>query len=237
MKYMVDLEAFHGPLDLLLYLIDKNEVDIYDIPIAEITDQYIESLDESGKINLDQLGGFLVLASYLLSLKSRMLLPKHVFEDEEDIESDPREELVQRLIEYRKFKEVAKYLATIQIKDEQKVFFRNHVYNQEINEVLIADIKSLVRTYQNMLNKLSNQEISYDIPTGDISITDKMQELLELLYNEPVSLVFQDVFSRAKNKREALVYFLALLELIRLQKVTVIQKEITDLIIIKHIGD
>lgn len=237
MGYMVDLEAFHGPLDLLLYLIDKNEVDIYDIPISQITDQYMDYLNESGDIDIEKLGDFLVLASYLLSLKSKMLLPKHNFEeDDRDPDIDPRDELVQKLLEYKKFKEIARYLSSIQKDEEPRVFLRNSNYNQEINEVLIADVRTLVRAYKEVLDRLSSDEPSFEIPTGDVSVAEKMQEILDALYNKPVGLVFQDLFLNISTKREALAYFLALLELMRLQKVKAFQR-VNDSIIINLTGD
>ncbi len=237
MSYMVDLEAFHGPLDLLLYLIEKNEVDIYDIPIADITDQYIDYINGSGDIDLEQLGDFLILASYLLSLKSKMLLPKHDLEEKgEEYEIDPRDELVQRLLEYKKFKEVANYLAGV-MQEDHKVFFRSMDYETEVNEVLVAEVRSLVNAYKEVLTKIAVQNYSLEIPATDISVADKMQDLLEQLYNNPKGLVFQDLFKGLNSKREALAYFLALLELIRLQKVMAVQKSVNDQIIINPAGE
>lgn len=242
MGYMVDLEAFHGPLDLLLYLIDKNEVDIYDIPISQITDQYMDYLNESGDIDIEKLGDFLVVASYLLNLKSKMLLPRHNLEEENadnDADFDPRDELVQKLLEYKKFKEIARYLSSMQKGEEQRVFFRNSTYKQDISEVLIADVKTLVRAYKQVLDRLSENEdeSNFEIPTGDVSVAEKMQEILKELHNKPVGLVFQDLFLNIGTKREALAFFLALLELIRLQKVQVFQRNVNDLIIINLIGE
>ena len=107
MTYVVDLEAFHGPMDLLLYLIEKDEINIYDIPIARISDQYISHLQGNDVSDLDNLGDFLLMASYLLNLKSRMLLPRPTVEESTDEadEIDPREELVQRLLNYKHYKE------------------------------------------------------------------------------------------------------------------------------------
>ena len=112
--YVVDLEAFHGPLDLLLYLIDRNEVDIYDIPISDITEQYLQHLQLSGDSDLENLGSFLSMASYLLNLKSRLLLPAYEDEEGEEQELDPREELVKKLVEYRRYKKAAMYLRSRQ---------------------------------------------------------------------------------------------------------------------------
>lgn len=240
MGYMVDLEAFHGPLDLLLYLIEKNEIDIYDIPIAQITDQYMDYLNKTGDIDIEKLGDFLVLASYLLSLKSKMLLPKHNFEANNadgDPDFDPRDELVQRLLEYKKFKEIARHLASMQQGDEPRVFYRQSTFSPETNEVLIADVRTLVRAYKEVLEKLDENEASFELPAGDINVAEKMQEILNELYNKPVGLVFQDLFVNISTRREALAYFLALLELIRLQKVEAVQRNANDVIIINLMGE
>lgn len=239
MGYIVELEAFHGPLDLLLFLIEKNEVDIYDIPIAKITNQYMEYIEKLSSINIEQVGDFLIIASYLLNLKSKMLLPKHNIEeidDENENIPDPRDELVEKLLEYKKFKEAAHYLASIQV-EEPQIFFRNTSYNPEINEVLIADIKSLVNAYKEVINKLDKPVYNYNIPDSDINVADKMQELHNILGNKTEGLVFQDIFVTVNSKREALAFFLALLELIRLQKVSARQNEFNDNIIINLVGD
>ncbi len=120
MSYKVKLEVFEGPLDLLLYLIKKEEVNIYDIPIAKITDQYLEYLELMQLMDLDIAGEFLVMAATLMHIKSRMLLPPDQLEEEE-AEEDPRAELVRRLLEYKKFKEAASQLATME--SQQKHFF------------------------------------------------------------------------------------------------------------------
>jgi segregation and condensation protein A len=154
MDYIVDLEAFHGPLDLLLYLIDKNELDIYDIPIATITDQYMEYLQDTGEYDLDILGDFLIMASYLLNLKSRLLLPglkgqEEETDEEEAIES--REELVQRLLQYKKIKKVAGLLMERQSGECQRIFFRDTIFQAEEKEEIWATIGALTRAYQSVL--------------------------------------------------------------------------------------
>ena len=140
MSYIVELEVFHGPLDLLLFLIEKNEVDIYDIPIAEITEQYLVYIQDAKAINIERLGDFLILASYLLNLKSKMLLPQHKLDEMEndpEAEEDPRDELIAKLLEYKKFKEAARYLSSLQ-KESPEVFLRDSDYAPEIHEVLIT---------------------------------------------------------------------------------------------------
>ena len=125
--YVVDLEAFHGPW-IFAHLIDRNEVDIYDIPISDITEQYLQHLQHlqlSGDSDLENLGSFLSMASYLLNLKSRLLLPAYEDEEGEEQELDPREELVKKLVEYRRYKKAAMYLRSRQNEEYFQVFYRS----------------------------------------------------------------------------------------------------------------
>ncbi|QGT99901.1 Segregation and condensation protein A [Candidatus Syntrophocurvum alkaliphilum] len=226
MAYIVDLETFHGPLDLLLYLIEKNEIDIYDIPIAEITNQYIDYLRDDGQIHLDKLGEFLVLASYLLNLKSSLLLPKNI-EEQDNIEEDqidPRQELVNRLLDYKRFKKCAEYLEQKQHGNLQRVFFKNNVLEKNEKEVLLADVKLLVKAFHKLSLKDNTTEEKYEMPQNNVSIDEKIEDILsELHLRGKKGFIFQGLFSAVKNKREAVVLFLALLELIRLKKVEAFQ--------------
>jgi segregation and condensation protein A len=224
MTYVVDLEAFHGPLDLLLYLIDRNEIDIYDIPIAVITDQYLHYLQLTGDFDLDKLGDFLGMASYLLNLKSRMLLPANGDQPGGD-EVDPREELVQRLVEYRRYKKAAEYLMARQNEDFARVFYRDAEVLLPVKEEISADLDSLIRAYRRVLSDIQEDEPAvFAIPDGDINVESKMDEIMESLKLSPEGIVFQDLFTGNRRKREVLVLFLALLELIRLQQVAAIQE-------------
>ncbi|HEX3010761.1 MAG TPA: segregation/condensation protein A [Syntrophomonadaceae bacterium] len=223
MEYVVDLEAFHGPLDLLLYLIEKNEIDIYDIPVAAITDQYMEHLRLTGDYNLDILGDFLIMASYLLNLKSRMLLPRPQQENEEAEEAgDPREELVQKLIDYRRYKQAAEFLAERDNGKEKRLFFRDCVYEWDEPEEIIASINALTRAYHSICRR--EQEVrSYDVPFTDIDIGTKMEEIMHLLGRLGRSLTFEELLI-SEERREQLAIFIALLELVRQQKVSVQQE-------------
>lgn len=236
MDYVVDLEAFHGPLDLLLYLIEKNEIDIYDIPMAAITDQYMEYLQLTGEYDLDRLGDFLIMASYLLNLKSRMLLPQRQPEAEEEGESeDPREELVQKLLDYRKIKQAAEFLAARDSGEAPRVFFREAVYEWEEREEIIASISALARAYRAVRRKESDNKV-YDIDFSDIDINAKMHEILHLLTRSGRGLVFQDLFSSGE-RREQLALFLALLELVRQKKVGASQEnEFGEIRIMLRVG-
>ncbi|KUG04115.1 segregation and condensation protein a [hydrocarbon metagenome] len=224
MTYVVDLDAFHGPLDLLLYLIDRNEIDIYDIPIANITEQYLTYLHATGDFDLDKLGDFLSMASYLLNLKSRMLLPVNDEELEEDM-VDPREELVKKLIEYRRYKKAAEYLMSRQTEDFARIFYRTADEAVTENVEIAADLKALVRAYSKVINSIPEESIEpFQIPEGDANVESMMEEILERLNLYPGGLDFHEFFAGAKRRREVMALFLALLELIRLGQVAAVQE-------------
>ncbi len=227
MPYLVDVEAFHGPLDLLLYLIEMNQVDIYDIPVAAITDQYISYLEATSDFDLERLSDFLVMASYLLHLKTRMLLPGRVqaAEMEEAEEIDPREELVQRLLEYRKFKQAAEFLLERDQGQTPRIYYRE---SPELGgrEELQADARSLWRAYRTILEDISLKDSNtFTLPGDDINVAEKMEEIESILSSHQTGVVFQDLFAGALSRREALALFLALLELIRLQRVKAVQAQ------------
>ncbi|MGS0764964.1 segregation and condensation protein A [Syntrophomonas curvata] len=224
MEYLVDLEAFHGPLDLLLYLVEKNQVDIYDIPIAVISEQYLEYLQASGGFDLERLGDFLLMASYLLSIKSKLLLPAGVLEAEEDEElPDPRQELIEKLLAYKQFKEVAGWLENRQSGSVERIYYRDEQPGSQSREELVADLRSLVKAYKAALEAITETVDDYEIPQGDVNVSEKMEEILERLQKVPQGIVFQKLFIGVVSRREALALFLALLELIRLQQVEAAQ--------------
>lgn len=223
MNYLVDLEAFHGPLDLLLFLIDKNEMNIYDIPIALITDQYIEHLGKTGDFDLDNIGEFLIMATYLLNLKSRMLLPRQVRTSEvETDEIDPREELVQKLLDYRRYREAGQYLQERESGIIERVFYRELPEISPRDEELIVDLGGLVRAYRTLIRRLPPPDPETVIPEGDVNVADKMNDILNMVQSKE-RITFTDLFTGSFRRRECLAMFLALLELIRLQKVKAVQ--------------
>lgn len=225
MDYMVNLEQFYGPLDLLLYLIEKNEMNIYDISISLITDQYMEYITGSTHIDLDQLGDFLVMASYLLNLKSQVLLPgKNETETGEEEEEDPRQELIHKLLAYKRFKKAAEWLSGRITDEYPRIFFR---YGQadlpQPEAEITANAKTLYNAYMRLLeNKLN--EARYEIPQGDVNVAAKMDEILQRLQHGRM-LTFQELYADASQRREILASFLALLELIRLNKVIAKQEQ------------
>lgn len=223
MSYLVNLDKFYGPLDLLLYLLEREEIDIYDIPVARITDQYIAYIDSVGYSDLDSIGDFLSMASYLLKLKSKMLLPAYESDENSPGEGeDPREELVNRILEYKQFKQLGEYLAD-RYNDGQRIFFR---YGQDEIESLDAgvssSIKALLRAWDGLLSR-NKADADFELPQG-AAIADKMDMIMNRLPTNGISIRFEDIYGTNTIRREVLVYFLALLELIRLQKVEAIQE-------------
>ncbi|NMC27239.1 MAG: segregation/condensation protein A [Syntrophomonadaceae bacterium] len=225
MSYLVNLDKFYGPLDLLLYLIEKEEMDIYDIPIARIADQYIEFIENTGRIDLDNIGEFLIMASCLLNLKSRMLLPRleSGAAGEEEI-LDPREELINRILEYRQFKLAAEFLASRYEDEVNRVFFR---YGQtgltDFPREITTSLGLLVRAWY-ALQSRHGETPAYQLPENDFDVSLKMEKILERLPPNGQTVVFQELFAKSAVRREYLAYFLALLELIRLKKVEAIQE-------------
>jgi len=224
MSYLVNLDKFYGPLDLLLYLLEREEIDIYDIPVALIADQYIDYIHTTGQIDLDNIGDFLSMASYLLNLKSRMLLPGLAEAEEVETDAeDPRDELVNRILEYKQYKLLGEYLASRHNDDTKRVFFR---YGQaEINwaaREVSSSLNALLHAWYAVMER--NAEVGeYDLPPS-IDIGEKMEAILRALPEDGTTVIFQDIYVGNSLRRETLAYFLALLELIRLQKVEACQK-------------
>jgi segregation and condensation protein A len=225
--YKVKLEAFEGPLDLLLHLIRRNEVNIYDIPIALITEQYLGFLELMQELDLDTAGEFLVMASTLIHIKSKMLLPRpeatqdSLFEDE-----DPRDELVRRLLEHQKFKAAAEMLhdreaarsAQFTRPDSRVADAMEDEYEPELE----VDLFSLLTAFRGVLER-ANRRPRLVLPPEQISIEQRIQQLLGRL-SETDACGFEDLFSDGDGSRPfMIVTFLALLEMIRLKLIRVFQ--------------
>lgn len=212
-NYEVHLEIFEGPLDLLLFLIKKNDLDIYDIPLSEITKEYLAYLDIMKDLNLDLAGDFLVMASTLMQIKAKMLLPSHEAEGEEG--PDPRAELVNKLLEYQKFKEAAKFLE--KRADEFKdVFYRNSPVFAEDEKHLTIDIFKLMATLKEILDNTTDGQ--YVVKGEEFPIEKKMEKIMQLLEGRAY-ISFKDIFKGETRRLAILTCFLAMLELIKLQKV------------------
>src|SRR5271169_4080166 len=227
--YKVKLEVFEGPLDLLLYLIKKEEVDIYDIPIERITNQYMEYLTLMQMLNLEVAGEFLVMAATLMYIKSRMLLPtdQQVTDTEAEEGEDPRWELIRQLVEYKKFKDAALQLG--QREEEQANIFPRHGPDAGIEvdkDVPLAEVSifDLINAFNDVLKKATAREDFHEILEERFTVSDKIEEILYTL-RERSEMIFSDLFAKAGSRVEVVVTFLALLELIRMKRLRVQQAE------------
>lgn len=217
--YKVELDVFEGPMDLLLYLIKKDEIDIYDIPIESITKQYMSYLETFKMLNIGLAGEFLVMAANLCYIKSRMMLPKHVQPPEEDAdEEDPRWDLIRQLIEYKKFKEAANYLGKKE-EEQQDHFTRKpeKIKTDKDEERPLSDelgIFDLIRAFQNILDRFDEGDLG-EIVDDRFTVSDRIDHLLEKV--PPGGTVrFSSLFDEAVTKGELIVTFLAVLELMKL---------------------
>jgi len=218
MAYRIKLDNFEGPLDLLLFLIKKNEVDIYDIPIAEITSQYLEYVEIIKLLDLESAGEFILLAATLIRIKAKMLLPRLPTDDEEEEIIDPRMELVSRLLEYKRFKELAVKLSDIEA-EQSNIFFRGYYDNiepeTEAGIELGEDVTlfSLISAFKQVLDRLPKETFHH----VEI-IQTSLEEQIEFILNRLVSgrqITFFELVSHVKDRIVIVVTFMALLELIK----------------------
>ncbi|MCX5857303.1 MAG: segregation/condensation protein A [Deltaproteobacteria bacterium] len=226
MGYEIKLDIFEGPLDLLLYLIKKNEIDIYDIPISLITKQYLDYIEILRSLNLDLAGEFLVLAATLIHIKSRLLLPVEEDPSTED-EEDPRAELVRQLLEYQAFKEAALQLDSRPVL-ERDVFTRScpavEPDDREDLEIFAEmDVFDLVKAFQQIIAKLDKTECM-EIDVERMSLADRINEIMDRL-TEHKHLTFTDLIGERTDRRWILYTFLALLELMKLRMIKAYQGE------------
>ncbi len=218
--YSVKLDVFEGPLDLLLFFIKRDEIDIYDIPIAHITKQYLEYIELMKVLNLEVAGEFIVMAATLIRIKAKMLLPRTVDEEEEE---DPREELVQALLEYRKYKEAACVLKTKE--EEQSHWFPRtdpDLSGLPKEEILVeASLYDLMSAFKNILD-FHPKETFHTINYTKVTIEERIEYVLNYLARKD-GVVFTELFSDSPVKLVMVVTFMAILELIRLQKIYIRQ--------------
>ena len=228
MAYKTKLNIFEGPLDLLLFLVKKERIDIYDIPIAKVTEQYLEYLELMKMLDLDIAGEFLVMAATLMHIKSKMLLPPDEKEDLLGEEEDPREELVRRLLEYRKFKEAAGKLQ--EMYDGHKKLFvhkgagdQGKIVAEDGTEYFEASLFDLIGAFKKVLNEVP-KETFHEAIKDKYSVGDKIHTIYHRLAKEPRAY-FTSLFKDARNKDEIIVTFLAVLELIKLREIIIVQKD------------
>jgi segregation and condensation protein A len=241
MGYKVVLEFFEGPMDLLLHLIDKAQIDIYDIPINRITEQYMDYINKMEELDLEVTSEFLVMASTLLEIKSKMLLPQVKKENHgeqlEMEELDPRLELVRRLVEYKKYKYVSQELRGFE-ETQKKVYYKPKeelsYYVEEDKELEEMDLDELVKVLNKLLIKNKNNQGSIninEIQKEEYTLDECIEKIKEKL-NEKEVIKFSSLFDASSNRKEIVVTFLSLLELIRMKYITIYQEDnFSDIII------
>jgi len=220
-EYKVKLEnVFEGPMDLLIHLIKKNEVDIYDIPVSLITEQYLIYLEWIQLLNIDNVGDFLLMASTLAQIKSRMLLPMHG--DEEDQE-DPRMEIIRPLTEYLQIKSAAEELAKRNMLGDTIFTRRPNLkdFVKEDQDLIQVGLFELIDAFQKILQKVTRDH-TVDLSTDRVSVKDRMNAMIEILEAKG-SLAFHELFADVVEKHFFIVTFLALLELMKLNLVRAVQ--------------
>ena len=232
--YQIRLEKiFEGPMDLLIHLIRKNDVDIYDIPIALITDQYLQYLDLMKAMNLDYAGDFLLMASTLTQIKSRMLLPTHDGDDEEE---DPMQEITRPLLEYLQMKSAADQLVERNLLGD-KTFVRNTRLDEfstpPEDEFIKVGLFELIDAFQKILERIPEGH-RVELSADEISVKDKISQIVEIL-EAKASITFLELFSDTPDKHEVIITFLAILEMVRLALIRIIQNVKTGIIRILYI--
>lgn len=224
--YTVTLGVFEGPLDLLLHLIREHEIDIYDIPIAKVTEQYLAYLSLMESLDLDVAGEWLVMAATLLEIKSRMLLPEDPQEQTDDEPVDPRLELVERLIEYEKFKGAAEVFRERET-ERSRMFARGAVEVEfdlrpkfDLSDITAVD---LLAALQKILLETDEEEPVTSIQRRKVSVRMRMREVFKKIETAG-KIAFEELFEGDRNRVDVVITFLALLELLKQRKVTVKQK-------------
>ena len=236
-EYKVKLEVFEGPLDLLLYLIKKDEVDIYDISIERITQQYLAFMDAFKVLDLEIAGEFVVMAANLIYIKSRSLLPVHVQPPEEEAEEeDPRWDLIRQLVEYKKFKDAAAQLSQREL-DQSNLFTRlpepEAAVERPLGEVSVFD---LIAAFNKILKRIEGKtEDLREIFEENFSVSDKIDFIMKMTASG-VALKFTELFASAASRTEVVVTFLALLELVRLKQLSLVQGEAFGEIELKRVA-
>jgi len=240
--YQVKLDSFEGPLDLLLHLINKEEMDIYNISIAKITDQYLQYVHRMQALQLDVASEFLVMAATLLAIKSKMLLPVHepdLLNELEFDEDDPREELIQRLLEYKKYKELSGNLKDLEIA-RSKVFTRPpsnlapYLVQEEGNPVRGISLYHLVDAFEKALIKLSYRDPLTRVEREEISVKSRIEQILLVLKQGKGLIYFTELFVGRPYREEVVVTFLSILELMKQKLIFCVQTEAFDDIVIHY---
>lgn len=225
MQYKITIDNFDGPLDLLLHLIKENNIDIYDIKVEEIAKQYLDYIESMKNLNLSIASEYLVMASELIEMKSRMLLPKREEEDTDEYEEDPREVLIERLLAYKKYKEVTKEFKDLELtrklvisKEQENL---SKYLKEEENENLSAS--DLVDAFNNLLEKKRLEKpVQTKITKKELSVTEKVIKIRDILKKKR-KVNFEDLFENS-SKEEIIVSFLSILEMLKKDEIIVKQE-------------
>lgn len=233
MSYKVKLEIFEGPLDLLLFLVKQNHLEIEAIPIAKITDQYLQTLELMQALDLEVAGEFLVVAATLMQIKSRMLLPPEALPPGEPEEPDPGQELIERLKEYQRFKEAAEVLSGME--KQRFVQFSRPASREgepaEVEEYVEASLFDLLNAFSQFVSGEVSREMFLEVIQEEFTVEQKVTQLRETI-GQAKKMSFTELLRRAKSKPEMIVTFLGLLELIRLREILIVQDQLFSEILI-----
>jgi segregation and condensation protein A len=224
--YQVELSGFQGPMDLLLYLIQKDEIDIYDIPISHITDQFIKHIEIMHLVSLDQAGEFMAMAATLLVIKMKMLMPRHLDEDDEEAEEDPRAELVRRLLEYKRFKEAA-----LQLKERETERAQYHVRQArypflehlDLEPELKIEMFDLLSALAAVLDRVQTAPV-HNVVREPYTVEEKIRLILDSVQDRE-TVRFEECFRDDAIKMEVVVTFIAILELVKRGRLVFFQTE------------
>ena len=238
MNYQIELENFAGPLDLLLFFIRRDEIDIMDIPISHITEEYLSFIEAVQKLNISFAGDFILMAATLMRIKAKMLLPSITEEEDEDFE-DPRTALVQRLLEYKRYKEAANDLSELGNLQSKKF---QHSFSSKDKELEVEDpefyledvtIFEIVNIFNKLLDRIP-PPLQYDVEKEEIKIKEKLALILSCFVGKN-QILFSELFPKLSSRQDLVVTFIAVLELIRDGHIRVEQKKLFDDILIEKI--
>lgn len=225
-KYVVTIDNFDGPLDLLLHLIKEQDIDIYDIKIEDITKQYLDYIRHMKELNLEIASEYLVMASELIEMKSKMLLPKKREKEDDDYEEDPRELLIERLLAYKKYKEVTSEFKDLEL-TRKMVFTREpdnlNRYAKEDENSEELGVADLIDAFNNLLKRKElDRPIATKITKKELSVTEKVNKIKNILRNKK-KINFEDIFE-VSTKEEVIISFLSVLEMVKKDEILLTQE-------------
>ncbi len=238
-KYQINLDTFEGPLDLLLYFIKRDELNIYDIPIAKITKEYLEYLNVMHTLNLQVAGEFVAMASNLMSIKAKMLLPRFAEADDDDDIEDPRNELIQRLLEYQQYKEMGKEMQKLEA--ENIAYFHRNPNLSYIDKSVKADdvlhkisLFDILTAFKNVLDKIPDEPTPHGVYFENVSIEEQTQYLYSFFIKKR-KVNFSTIIKTIKSRIVLVVTFVTILEMIKNQEIRIIQKKLFDDFVIEKV--